>query len=269
MKLLGLLWLPASRKTFNWCSFFETTRAWLKFSSSYPSRKPVVKTFCRRISGSLNTNYLWRDMWKHLHRTFFSSRTLPSFCRVAKHKVKILSLCRTSMTIFSIFRLVFSSSMKNISREASLVVLNIMIFLLCSLRATQAIRDEIYQRLFCFRPPHTPSTNFFRQFHNIFYHFIHSEAMLLCEISIRRKKGDKKRRDEMCLTGRLSVVCKISSLRITKHFTSLNFLIICGYQGIIFIPDKDYFLGRKKALHKLSNLVGEIRPGEPHRNDIY
>lgn len=35
------------------------------------------------------------------------------------------------------------------------------------------------------------------------------------------------------------------------------------------MPDNDYFLGRKKALHKLSNLVGGIRPGEPHKNDIY
>lgn len=73
----------------------------------------------------------------------------------------------------------------------------------------------------------------------------------------------------MCLTGRLSVVCKISSLRITKHFTSLGFLIICGYQGIIFIPDEDYFLGRKKALHKLSNLAGAVRTGEPLTKMIF
>lgn len=70
--------------------------------------------------------------------------------------------------------------------------------------------------------------------------------MLLCEISIRRKKGDKKRRDEMCLTGGSSVVCKISSLRITKHFTSLAFLLSVAIKVSFLSPAMIIFWGARK-----------------------
>lgn len=145
-------WLEPHAKLLIGVDSCQTTRVWLKFSSSYPSPESVVEVLQAHIRQSKYKLSLTWHVKTFAQKYFFSrehSAVLPSI------RWRFYLFAAQAWQFFSILRCFFPS-LKISTVEASLVVLNIMIFLLCSLRATQAIRDEIYQRLFYFLFPHTP-----------------------------------------------------------------------------------------------------------------
>lgn len=182
-------------------------------------------------------------MWKHLHKNTFFSRT---FCRVAKHKVKILSVRSTSMTIFFHPSVLFPF-IENINRgsESGGSQHNDFPFMLSSSHSSDK-RWDISASILLPSSPHTALIPFdnFTIFHFLPFYSFGSDSALR---NIHQAwEGRCKTERRMCLTGRSSVVCKISSLRITKHFTSLAFLSSVVIKVSFLCPTMIIFWGARK-----------------------